>query len=385
MAASPIRLRRPSRFDIALATGFGTAGLVHPLRQADLADPWSLVAGLFLLVVAAVAVVWRRQFPLSVLTVVTAAAFTCQLAGAGGSAGLLVALALYTVTASRPWWWAVGCGLAVALTAAVAVGVGAGGGGPRPEDLVWVTGTVMATGMIVRGVRRTQAGAVERAEAAARSRAERELQRMAYEVHDVVTHSLAVINVQAGVAAHVADQRPEQAREALVAIKIASRTALADLRASVGVLNSPVGGPAVAGSSELAGLARLGELARAGESAGLTVVVRGEQGDLPATVDRAAFRIVREAVTNTVRHAVGARQITIDLIRRGDVLRLRVRDDGRTPPVPVPGSGLRGMADRAAELGGRLSAGPTAGGFQVEADLPTTRRPDADNGPTGPR
>ncbi|MGI5149584.1 sensor histidine kinase [Plantactinospora sp. CA-294935] len=282
-------------------------------------------------------------------------AFVCHpVGGAGGSVGPLVGLALYTVAASCPWWWAVGGGFVVALTAAGTVG--AGGGGPQPQDLVWMTATVTAGGMIVRAVRRSQASAVERAEAVARSRAEQERQRMAYEVHDVVTHGLAVINVQAGVAAHVADQRPDQAREALLAIKDASRTALADLRASVAALSSPIGRPTVAGDPEPAGLARLGELVRAGGSAGLTVVVRGEQGELPAAVDRAAFRIVQEAVTNTVRHAVHARRITVDLGRRGSVLRLRVRDDGRTSPVPVPGNGLRGMADRAAEFGGHTGS-----------------------------
>jgi signal transduction histidine kinase len=113
----------------------------------------------------------------------------------------------------------------------------------------------------------------------------------------------------------------------------------------------------------------------------LTVVVRGEQGELPAAVDRAAFRIVQEAVTNTVRHAVHARRITVDLGRRGSVLRLRVRDDGRTSPVPVPGNGLRGMADRAAEFGGRISARPIAGGFEVEAELPIDPRSGADDRP----
>lgn len=120
-----------------------------------------------------------------------------------------------------------------------------------------------------------------------RRRAEEERVRIAREVHDVVAHSLAMINVQAGVAAHVADRRPEQAKEALLAIKEASRVALTDLRATLGVLRS--GGD----RAPTAGLDRLPDLIATAAAAGIEVIVDGDPGALSAPADVAAYRIVQ--------------------------------------------------------------------------------------------
>ncbi|WP_199440649.1 sensor histidine kinase [Umezawaea beigongshangensis] len=195
-----------------------------------------------------------------------------------------------------------------------------------------------------------------------RARQQEERARIAREVHDVVAHSLAMINVQAGVAAHVADRRPEEAVTALLAIKEASRTALVDLRAALGMLRSGDG------TSPVPGLARLSELIG---PVGLPVEVRGEPGELPAHLDATAYRIVQEALTNVVRHARGATRVTVAFDREDDVLRLTVSDDGTGAGDAGPGNGVRGMRERVEAVGGVLDAGGfPGGGFRVRAVLP---------------
>lgn len=172
-----------------------------------------------------------------------------------------------------------------------------------------------------------------------------------------------MIAVRAGVGAHVADRRPDEAVLALLEIKEASRAALAELRTTLAVLREPE-------PADVPGLHRLDEVARVAGLAGVGVEVRGSAGELAAAVDGAAFRIVREAVTNTVRHARSARRVVVDLERGPRELHLRVADDGGPSGAVTPGHGLRGLAEHAATLGGRSSAAPGPDGFVVEAVLP---------------
>lgn len=203
-----------------------------------------------------------------------------------------------------------------------------------------------------------RARAVERR----RFHSEQERLRIAREVHDVVAHSLAMINVQAGVAAHVADRKPEEAVKALLAIKEASRAALVDLRATLGVLRSGEG------TAPAPSLKRLDELLT---PVGKPVEVKGEPGDLPAPVDVAAYRIVQESVTNALRYAPDATAITIEFTRTAGQLEIVISDDGRSSmPSTGAGTGLTGMRERAEALGGRLEAGRKPGGFEVRAVLP---------------
>ncbi|WP_367133763.1 sensor histidine kinase [Saccharothrix sp. HUAS TT1] len=197
---------------------------------------------------------------------------------------------------------------------------------------------------------------------------EEERLRIAREVHDVVAHSLAMINVQAGVAAHVADRRPEEAVKALRAIKRASGHALDDLRATLGVLRTGEG------ATPAPGLARLDELVRPVP----TARVVGTPGALPAPVDAAAYRVVQEALTNAVRYAPDASEIVISFERADDALVLTVTDDGggAEHQPQGAGAGLRGMAERLEALGGTLEAGPSAHGFTVRAVLPQGVRGD---------
>ncbi|MCC8247542.1 sensor histidine kinase [Saccharothrix luteola] len=198
---------------------------------------------------------------------------------------------------------------------------------------------------------------------------EEERLRIAREVHDVVAHSLAMINVQAGVAAHVADRRPEEAVKALKAIKEASGHALDDLRATLGVLRTGEG------TTPAPSLDRLDELVRPVPVA----KVVGTPGTLPAPVDAAAYRVVQEALTNAMRYAPDASEIVISFEHTEDALVLTVTDDGATRGEQAPqgaGTGIRGMRERVEALGGTLDAGPSAEGFTVKAVLPWEVRGD---------
>ncbi|WP_156096503.1 sensor histidine kinase [Amycolatopsis jejuensis] len=194
--------------------------------------------------------------------------------------------------------------------------------------------------------------------------AEQERLRIAREVHDVVAHSLAMINVQAATAAHVADRRPEQAKEALLNIKSASASALNDLRATLAVLRSGEN------RAPAPSLKQVDELLDHARTAGLEIELHGEPGELPAPVDGAAYRILQESLTNVVRHADHAQRVEVRFARKPGTLVLTVRDDGRGTVQPTPGHGLRGMRERAAALGGTVEAGVIEAGFEVRAQLP---------------
>jgi signal transduction histidine kinase len=207
---------------------------------------------------------------------------------------------------------------------------------------------------------------------AERRRVDGERMRIARELHDVLAHSISVINVQAGVALALLDERPEQARTALTTIKAASKEALGEVRQVLGTLRAPGEAP----RSPAPGLDRLPELLEQARAAGLTadLDVEGQRVPLPPGVDLAAFRIVQEALTNIVRHS-GARSARIRLVYRPGLLDLSVDDDG--PAVAGGetggGNGLVGMRERAAALGGSVRAGPRPdGGFRVHAGLPLT-------------
>ncbi|RXS85194.1 sensor histidine kinase [Streptomyces sp. TM32] len=242
--------------------------------------------------------------------------------------------------------------------------------------LVWVV-AVLALSELVR-VRREQlakAGA-ERA-AAERRRADEERLRIARELHDVLAHSISVINVQAGVGLALLDQDPEQARTALTTIKDASKEALGEVRQVLGTLRTPGEAP----RSPAPGLDRLPELTEQARRAGLAVDIgtEGARVALAPGTELAAFRIVQEALTNTVRHS-GSRTARVLLRYLPGALEIRVDDDGpATSGAGEPsggGNGLIGMRERAAALGGTVEAGPRPdGGFRVRARIPLAGTP----------
>jgi len=210
---------------------------------------------------------------------------------------------------------------------------------------------------------------------AARRRAMEERLRIARELHDSLTHSISVIQVQAGVAVHLARKRGEDVPPALLAIQEAGADAGRELRATLGVLRSDE-------DADGSGLSQLDSLVARARAAGLpvTVTVTGAQRPLPAEADQAAYRIVQEALTNVSRHA-GAASASVHLHYTPHILSIQVDDDGKGQVTSTgsgngtrasgPGLGLVGMRERVSALGGRLQAGPRdGGGFRVRAELP---------------
>jgi signal transduction histidine kinase len=202
--------------------------------------------------------------------------------------------------------------------------------------------------------------------------------RIARDLHDTVAHSMATITVQAGSALHLLGGGDTNLRRALTAIRATSKEALAEMRATLGQLRTPASGdaPTLAG-----GLDRLPALREAVAAAGapVTVEIEGERRPLPPAVDQAAYRILQESLTNVLRHAGQAAAATVSLHYRHDALEIRVTDDGgRDGEAAAAGSlsadgghGLTGMAERAAAVGGKITAGPRPeGGFEVVAWLP---------------
>jgi signal transduction histidine kinase len=204
----------------------------------------------------------------------------------------------------------------------------------------------------------------------ARAAAAAERARIARELHDVVAHSVSVMTVQAGAARLQLPDHPERAVPPLLAVEETGRQALAEMRRLLGILRED-GGRELAPQPRLTDLPALAEGAR---QAGLQVdlTVEGATRPLPAGVDLAAYRIVQEALTNTLKHA-GPVHANVVVHYEPDALRLDIRDDGDVPPSPSDGSGhgLPGMRERVHLYGGQLQAGPDPrGGFTVTARLP---------------
>lgn len=339
-------------------------------------DPFARV----LLLLAGALLLWRKRYPVAVVFG-TAGAVMLYL-GAGypyGPVLLTVALACFSAIVAGHRWaaWAA-MGTLWAGHALVAhwlyqwlppSGDSAAAWGEEIVVATWVV-AIAAVSELFR-IRREQ-WVRERAEQAeaARRRADAERLRIAQELHDVLAHSISVINVQAGVGLALLDSDPEQARTALTTIKVQSKEALGEVRQVLDTLRAPGDAP----RTPAPGLDRLPELVEQAASAGLTVDVEGEPPRLAPGTDLAAFRIVQEALTNVVRHS-GSRHARVRLAHDADVLRLRVDDDGPATGADAGGSGngLAGMRERAAALGGTIEAGPRPdGGFRVLAVLPLT-------------
>lgn len=207
-------------------------------------------------------------------------------------------------------------------------------------------------------------------EEAARRRAVEERLRIARELHDSLTHSISVIKIQAGVAAHLARKNGEEPSEALLAIQEASTDAVRELRSTLEVLRRDADG-----NDDAHGLDQVPTLVERAQSSGVptTYLVRGDVRQLPAEVEQAAYRVVQEALTNVTRHARDA-TATVVVTYDDRALTVSVTDDGAgTRQPPVPGYGLVGMRERVQALGGRLRAEPGDDrGFTVHAELPVT-------------
>jgi signal transduction histidine kinase len=340
-----------------------TAVLVGVVLDPNV-EPGPLKAlGLALAVVQGVALWWRRAYPERVMAIALAGGLAIQLIAADGVlpwAGLVALGSLASLRPPRISLPALGGLLAVsALNAFTASAADTG-------FALVVTLVAWALGEIVRQRRVAF-------EDVARRAAGEEQARIARELHDVLAHTVSVIVVQAGAANEVFDSRPEEARNALRSIEAAGRDALQELRALLaGVRSDPAAAPQP-------GLERLDELAEPLRAAGLDVAVRWEGADrtLPAGVGLSAYRIVQEALTNTLRHA-HATSVQVTVRVEPEALELDVLDDGHDNGTGAPGGGrgLAGMRERATILGGTFEAGPVrGGGYRVHARLPVEAVP----------
>ena len=351
---------------VAVIGSFGATNNQEGRRTAD----WFMVV---LVMIGSVSLYWLRSHPVPVLwaTVVSTLVYMLMEYGYGPVIFSFVIAAFSVIrTGHRLAGWT---GI-VALYAGHVLGRIVLGINEQGVYQVLLVGTCFVvlgfTAELFRGHR-------ERVMAANKTRHEAELRRagderlrIAQELHDVVAHHISLINVQASTALHLVDRQPEQAGPALAAIKDASKEALVELRSIVGVLRQS---DESAPRQPVPGLDRLDHLISRTSMAGLEVhaIVHGDPRPLPTSLDRAAFRIIQESLTNVVRHAK-ATAATVRIQYGDEALVVQVDDDGAalTGP-PTEGNGIIGMRERATALGGTLTASRTpTGGLRITANLP---------------
>jgi signal transduction histidine kinase len=369
-------------------TGLALLTIAGGARDLGSYDPLSLV----LLVTTTLPLIVRRRWPMAVFIVTFGATMAhAALAREALNSTLGFLIALYTVGEYESRRRSA----LAALVAAVSVGILISVRAPLPAALSGLVQTelsILATwvlGTWARDRRRQIETAEMRAARLEQEREERdrravaeERERIARELHDVVTHHVSVIVIQAGAAERALDRRPADARAAIEAIDQTARQALADMRRMLGILGRATPGavPAEGGDRDLApmpGLDRLGELIDHVRAAGMPVElsVAGERRPLDPGIELSAYRIVQEALTNALRHAPGGRA-RVAVGYRPASLDIQVDDDGGTvvPGAPAPtagsGRGLIGMRERVSVFGGEFEAAPTERGFRVTARLP---------------
>jgi len=362
------------RTDLALALLLGVALLQSASDGDGLKQPaWAVIG---LLELSALPLALRRSRPLAVLAITLGAAIVGDLLFVGFQIPG-PAIALYTVAAHCERKVAVAAGAATAL--ALLVPALAGGGVAEPTFVVAVYAVFAAAWALGDNLRTRRAYLAEleaRAERLQRDQEEtarravaEEQARIARELHDVISHNVSVMVVQAAAGGDVFATRPDRAREALGSIEATGREALVELRRLLGVVRPAGEGAAL---EPQPGLARLPELIENVTAGGLRVelTVAGEPRGLPAGVDLSAYRIVQEALTNTLKHARAANaQVMISY--EDASLELEILDDGSGAGVAGSGRGIIGMRERAVLLGGELRAGPRpSGGFGVRATMP---------------
>jgi signal transduction histidine kinase len=324
-----------------------------------------ILTGIVAAVAQSVALYWRREHPELVMAITVVGGLVFHLVTPEIVLPIAGLFAVGSLAAARPPHVSL-LGLA-ALEGLAAVNFLTA----TVEDSVFTMGLAVGAWALGEAARNRRATSQEEA----RRAVSEEQARIARELHDVIAHSVSVIVVQASAADDVFDSRPDQARAALRSIEQAGREALAELRRLLSGVRPDV--PVDADPTRpQPGLDRLDELAEPLRAGGLDVEVRREgraAAALPAGVDLSAYRIIQEALTNTLRHA-RARRAEVTVRYGTDSLELDVRDDGRGVPggdANAGGHGLVGMRERAALLGGTLEAGPLeGGGYRVHARLP---------------
>jgi signal transduction histidine kinase len=330
--------------------------------------------GLALVIVAAVALAWRRRAPLVVAAIVAAAVSTAALFGYWPEFVALNVIALYTAAANVDRRRFLTILVPVGVLSSVAISVGE----YSERGLNWVEiafGLVVSAGLPILVGRMTfnrRRRVARDHNLAARDAVIVERATIARELHDVVAHHMSVMVVQAGAARSVVETAPDAAADALRQIEVSGRTGLTEMRRLLEILKADRADGDLAPQP---GLAHLDELLDGMRATGLRVeaVVEGEPRPLPPGVDLSAYRIVQEALTNSLRHAGGA-SARVRLRYEPDALELEVIDDGpgATADSIGGGHGLIGMRERAQLFGGQVEAGSRpGGGFAVRARLPS--------------
>ncbi|GAA2286467.1 sensor histidine kinase [Streptomyces atrovirens] len=345
-----------------------------PVEEEPSSVPWALV------VLSTLPLAARRRYPLTLFVVVLGAALAI-----GSSASWITVLACvigaysavvhsrYRITA-----------IAVLVIAAALSGFAFRNAEPvlpgwsSPGFVLLVAGMLAS---LVRFLQLRLASSRDRVtelqeaqEEAMRRAVEEERARIAAELHDVVTHNVSVMVIQAGAARKVMDVLPEQSKEALLAVEAGGRAAMAELRHAMGLLAAP-DHERPDGLEPQPGLARLDALVARVRAAGTPVSVGLSlpPQPLPAGVDLAAYRVVQEALTNTIKHARGA-QASVTIGHTDTCLEIEITDTGGagdSPPVQSNGRGHMGLRERLAVYKGELTAGPTpTGGYRVTARIP---------------
>jgi signal transduction histidine kinase len=339
-------------------------------RGVDESLGWALI------VLACSPLGWRRRAPITTFALVAIATVAYGAQGFPGDfIGLAFVIALYTAAAHRSRGPVLAAVLPIALVATVMIYRS----GPNPEErwvdvafnAAFLVGVPIAFGRFEYNRRRR----IERErERSAHDAVADERARIARDLHDVVAHAMGVMVVQAAGARTVLGRDPAETAAALQRIEDIGRAGLAEMRRLLGILKTDDADRVLAPQPGLDHLDGLLEEIRA---AGLPVeaMTEGRARDLPPGVDLTAYRVVQEALTNSLKHA-GAAHARV-LLRFGDhQLRVEVADDGRGPPpggTPASGHGLIGMGERVALFGGTLETGPRpGGGFVVLATIPVT-------------
>ena len=375
-----LRGRRSFAFDFALALLSTAADLGQVIGGTGRPAAPAMV----LAVVAGGALVLRRGAPVAVLAITLAAAVGIVAFG-DDPGGATVLIALYTTAAI--------CELrvslaALALTAAAAATLSALTVDAPGRQTSAASGAIIAAGLTIgiwalgayvqtrrrylRELQQRAASAEREREQLARIAVHEERASIARELHDIVAHSVSVMLVGVRGARDVLRSAPDTAEETLVRVERSGEQSLAELRRILTLLREP---RETAESHPQPSLEELNELVAGYRAAGLPVrlEVIGEPLPLPGGVELSVYRIVQEAMTNTLKHA-DATHVTVTLAFRDDRLELEVVDDGShtTSGAATTGQGIIGMRERVALLGGELQAGPReGGGFRVAAQLPT--------------
>jgi signal transduction histidine kinase len=375
---SPAPIGRPAlAADVVLAVVVAAATLPQLYYHATHGERRFGVLVLFsaLLVVP---LAGRRRFPAATFAFAVVVALGQWLADVHVAADLALLIYLYTVASRYP--------IRVAVVAAGLVEVGAllaavrwpgmglwAGTGWWAGTFVLLSGPVVAVAMLGMNVRYrrsalhavTQRAAQQAVIAAAAERA-----RIAREMHDVVAHSLSIMVTLSEGAVRKQAAEPQRAGEAMRQVAATGRQALGEMRRLLGVLHTE---QTPDDRHPQPGLAQLDDLLDQVRSTGLTVTssVTGAPADMPPGAELTVYRIVQEALTNTLKHATGPRRVSVAVIHRPGSVTVDVHDDG-APAVgrPDAGHGLAGMRDRVAVYAGTVSAGPDpGGGWRVRADL----------------